>query len=504
MDSYIELRNISKQFFGVYVLKNISVNINRESVHAIVGENGAGKSTLMKILGGVYSADGGEIYIDGKLRNINNVDDATACGISVIYQEFNLIPELTVAENIFISDTPTRGIFGVVEKKKRSANAKALLNELGIDVDPEEYVKNLSVSQKQMVEIAKALSKKSNIIIMDEPTAALNEDEVNKLSEIIFKLKSDGKTIIYISHRLKEIFDMTDMVTVLRNGEYVDTIATKDTNETEIIKMMVGHEIDSSYVRPSFAKERVLLDVQNLSLKNVFTDVSFQLHEGEILGMAGLMGCGREEVLSAIYGLFQYDSGRVLLDGKEIKIRNPREAIKMGICFLTDDRKDAGLLPLMSVQENMTIMSINKLKRKLGFYIDPKDEHEQLRRMTEYMNIKYANPSQEISYLSGGNQQKVLLGRSLLVENKIFIMLEPTRGIDVGAKEEIYDLLHELAQRGMGIIAVFSDLNELIKVCDRTIVFWDGKVTGSLTREEFNKERILSYAAGKVEQEGLK
>lgn len=499
MSSYIEIRKISKQFYNVYVLKQISFQIERGSVHAIVGENGAGKSTLMKILGGVYLADGGEIYIDGKPRQIRNVDDATECGISVIYQEFNLIPELTVAENIFISATPTKTFLGIVEKKKRYEDAKKILDNLEISVDPNEYVKNLSVSQKQMVEIAKALSKNANVIIMDEPTAALNEDEVCKLTEIVFKLRDAGKTILYISHRLKEIFDMSDTISVLRNGEYVGTVATKDTNEREIVKMMVGHEINDNVDHPSFATDKVVLEVQNLGLKNVFSDVSFQLHEGEILGMAGLMGCGREEVLSAIYGLLKYDTGKILLNGQVTTIRSPRDAIKKGICFLTDDRKDAGLLPLMGVQENLTIMSIKNLKKKLGFYIDPRDETRQLRQMTDYMKIKYASGNQKISYLSGGNQQKVLLGRNLLLNNKVFIMLEPTRGIDVGAKEEIYSLLQKLAQEGMAIIAVFSDMNELIKVCDRTVVFWQGKITGSLLRREFDRERILTYASGKTD-----
>ncbi|MGI6617958.1 MAG: sugar ABC transporter ATP-binding protein [Saccharofermentanales bacterium] len=500
MSSYIEIRNISKQFYGIYALKNISFQINRGDVHAIVGENGAGKSTLMKILGGVYSSDGGEIYIDGKLTKINSVSDAASCGINVIYQEFNLIPELTVAENIFISNTPKKRFFGIVEKKKRFLDTRKLLNELEIDVDPNEYVKNLSVSQKQMVEIAKALSQNSSIIIMDEPTAALNESEVSKLAEIVHKLKRDNKTILYISHRLKEVFDMADKVTVLRNGEYVNTIPTNDTNEAEIIKMMVGHEIDNTIVRPSHATNRVLLEVNELTLEGVFSDVSFKLHEGEILGVAGLMGCGREEMLSSVYGLIKYDSGEVILSGKKIGIRSPRDAIKNGICFLTDDRKDAGLFPLMSVEENITIMSISNLKKRLGFYINPSDEHAQLEQMTDYMKIKFAGPDQKITYLSGGNQQKVLLGRGLLLDSKIFIMLEPTRGIDVGAKEEIYDLLQELAKKGMGIIAVFSDMNELIKVCDRVLAFWDGKVVGELGQEEFDKERILTLIANQAKE----
>lgn len=497
MDNFIQIRGVSKQFYGVYALKDISFDIAKGSVHAIMGENGAGKSTLMKILGGVYQADGGTISIDGTVRNIRNVQDSAACGISVIYQEFNLVPELTVAENIYISDVPKKTFLGIVEKKKRRAKAKEILDILEIQVNPDEFVKNLSVSEKQMVEIAKALSRNAQIIIMDEPTAALNEEEVQKLEEIVGMLKRDGKTILYISHRLKEVFDMTDTVTVLRNGEYVDTRPTSELTEGEVIRLMVGHDVDYEAVRPSYVQEEVLLQVEDLTLKNVFESVSFELHKGEILGMAGLMGCGREEVLSAIYGLFGYDSGRIRLEGKDVRFKNSRDAIEHGICFLTDDRKDAGIFPQMSVEENITIMSIRYLKKKAGFYINPRDEASQLEKMTRFMNIKYARPEQKISYLSGGNQQKVLVGRDLLLDNKIFIMLEPTRGIDVGAKEEIYNLLYQLARGGMGIIAVFSDMNELIRVCDRAVVFCDGKITGALSREEFNKERILTYAAGK-------
>lgn len=499
MENYIQIRNIYKQFYGVYALRDISFDIAKGSVHAIMGENGAGKSTLMKILGGAYQADAGKIIIEGKERTINSVHDSTSSGISVIYQEFNLVPELTVAENIFISDVPKKTFLGIVEKKRRSAKAKELLDMLEVDVDPDEFVKNLSVSEKQMVEIAKSLSRNASIIIMDEPTAALNEEEVAKLEEIVRMLKTDGKTILYISHRLKEVFDMTDTVTVLRNGEYVDTRPTAELTEAEIIKLMVGHELDNALVRPGHGTDEIALEVAHLTLENVFEDVSFKLHRGEILGVAGLMGCGREEVLSAVYGLFPYDSGKVFMDGREVRFKSPKDAIEHGICFLTDDRKDSGIFQDMSVEENITIMSIRNLKKKAGFYIDPKDEAGQLRKMTDYMAIKYAGPKQKISYLSGGNQQKVLLGRDLLLDNKVFIMLEPTRGIDVGAKEEIYNLLYQLASGGMGIIAVFSDMNELIRVCDRAIVFCDGRVSGELGREEFNKERILSFAAGKEE-----
>ncbi len=497
MSGFLEIRHVSKSFYGVFALKDISFDIEKGSVHAVMGENGAGKSTLMKILGGVYQADKGEIFIRGEKQKLDSVQDARKAGISVIYQEFNLIPDLTVAENIFIIDTPKKTGLGLVDKKKQNENAKKLLESLKININPKVLVGNLSVSEKQMVEIAKALAHDSEIIIMDEPTAALNDDEVVSLCQMVRNLKEQGKTVIYISHRLKEVFDMADTVTVLRDGTYVATKPISELTENLIIKLMVGHEIDGSKARKSYVKREVVLKVKDLKKAGMFEDVSFELHKGEILGLAGLMGCGREEMLSALYGLIKADSGEIWMEGSRIQINSVKDAIHKGICFLTDDRKDSGILPLMSVQENMTMISIRNLRKKLGFYLRSQDELEQLNTMAGVMNIKYAEPSQKITFLSGGNQQKVLLGRNLLLQNKVFIMLEPTRGIDVGAKEEIYKLLRRLTQEGMGVLAVFSDMNELSQVCDRALVFWQGRITGEIEREEFNKEKILSYAAGK-------
>ena len=495
MSGFLEIKHVSKSFYGVPALKDISFTIAKGSVHAVMGENGAGKSTLMKILGGVYQADEGEVLICQKRQKLDNVQDAQKAGISVIYQEFNLIPDLTVAENIFIVNTPKKR--GLVDKRLRNEKAEELLKSLNIDINPRVLVKDLSVSKKQMVEIAKALSHDSEIIIMDEPTAALNDDEVVSLGRMIQHLKEQGKTVIYISHRLKEVFDMADTVTVLRDGTYVDTKPISELTENLIIKLMVGHEINGRKRRESHVRKEVVLKVRNLSKAGLFEDVSFDLHKGEILGAAGLMGCGREEMLSALYGLIKADSGQVWLDGEQIQIKSVKDALHKGICFLTDDRKESGIFPLMSVQENMTMISIRNLKKKLGFYLRAQDELAQLNTMTEIMNIKYSDPSQKISFLSGGNQQKVLLGRNLLLQNKVFIMLEPARGIDVGAKEEIYKFLHQLTEQGMGVLAVFSDMNELIQVCDRALVFWQGRITGDIKSEDFNKEKILSHAAGR-------
>ena len=502
MCAYIDICHITKRFFGVTALDDVSFGIERGTVHAIIGENGAGKSTLMKILGGVYRPDGGAVQIDGRHVDIRRVDDARNNGISVIYQEFNLVPELTVAENMFLSDTPVHRFPGLVDRRRRSREAAKFLAALDVNVDPDEFVKNLSVSQKQMVEIARALSQNADILIMDEPTAALNDDEVKKLEEIIRMLKEQGKTILYISHRLREIFEVSDSITVLRNGKYVDTRPAAELTERDLIRMMIGHEIDLTHRSTTFAEEKTVLEVRGFSLEGIFSDVSFSLRRGEILGVAGLMGCGREEMLAALYGLYQRDKGEVFMEGHPVNINSPVDAISHGICFLTDDRKDEGLLPLMSVQDNLTVMSIKELKKRLGLFLRPKDEREQLDSMGAWLKLKYAWPGQRISYLSGGNQQKVILGRNLLLENKVFIMLEPTRGIDVGAKEEIYQLLFKLAGRGMGIIAVFSDLTELIRVCDRAIVFFNGRISGELTREELDRERLLSLATGNVTGDG--
>lgn len=501
MEKFLEIRSISKNFFGVYALKDISFSIKRGSVHAIMGENGAGKSTLMKILGGVYLPDDGKILINGEEKKINTVQEAASAGISVIYQEFNLISDLTVAENIYIADTPKRTVFGFVQKDLRKQKTRELLEKLNINVDSDMLVKDLSVSQKQMVEIARALSQDSDIIIMDEPTAALNDEEVECLENMIRRLKRQGKTILYISHRLKEVFEIADTVTVLRDGRYVATKPVDSLTEQSMIRLMVGHEIEERKREDTKASSEIVLAVNNFGKRNAFEKVTFELQKGEILGLAGLMGCGREEMLSALYGLIQADEGEIYIDGEKTVIHSVRDALKKGICFLTDDRKEAGIFPLMSVEENLTIMSIRNLKKKLGFYISPHDEHQQLDQMTKNMSIKFAEAKQRISFLSGGNQQKVLIGRNLLLNNKVFIMLEPTRGIDVGAKEEIYRLLRQLADQGMGILAVFSDMNELMKVCDRTLVFWEGKVTGNIRRSKFDKERILSCATGKRGEE---
>ena len=497
---YIELKNIVKTFYGVKALDDVSLSIRKGEVHAVVGENGAGKSTIMKILGGLYFADSGEIYIDGKLQHINSVAAALKSSISVVYQELHLMPELTVAENIYLHSIPSRA--GLIDKKTMNKNAQALLDEMQVDIKATEVMSLLSVSQQQMVEIAKALSHDTDIIIMDEPTAALNLKEVEALYGIIERLKANGKTLIYISHRLKEIFDISDRVSILRDGKLVGSCETKDIRQDQLVAMMVGREISQFYTTAAHTYGETVLEVQQLSGDGMFSDISFRLHEGEILGVAGLMGCYREEIVQSLYGLVQPTGGKVVLEGKTVfdaksgvnLIATPRKAIGCGIGYVTEDRKSAGIFALMSARENITISVLKTLSR-LGL-ITAKAEQSLLETYTEKMNMKYRAHSQRINSLSGGNQQKFLLARTLATGCRVLIMLEPTRGIDVGAKAEIYTLLEDLAKKGMAIIVVSSELQEIIGNCHRTLVIFQGSLTGEIDKKDFDETLIMQCATG--------
>lgn len=496
MKAAVEVINITKTFPGVRALSEVSMSINKGEVHAIVGENGAGKSTLMKVLGGVYAPDDGEIFIDGNKVHIKSVSDSISAGISVIYQEFNLMPELSVAENIFVTDLPKYKGVNIIKLQELKRKTKELMEKLKIDIDPMETVKNLSVSQKQMIEITKALSHNSNIIIMDEPTAALSNNEVEKLYEIIKMLKSENKTIIYISHRIKEIFAVCDSVTVLRDGKYVGTERIENIDNDKIVKMMVGRDIEDYYHHFDAEVGSTVLEVKNFSKATIFVNISFEVKKGEILGLAGLMGCGREEIAKSIYGLLGRDSGEMFIDGKKTNIKNTMDALKYGIAFVTEDRKESGIFQEMTVKENTSINIIKKLSSLLGNYINVKKEKDLLVKYTKFMNMKYSNENQRLMYLSGGNQQKIVLARALAGETKILILLEPTRGIDVGAKAEIYNLLGELAKTGIAIIVISSEIPELISICKRILVVWQGKITGELSEEDINENNIMQCATG--------
>ena len=497
---FIELRNITKTFFGVKAVDDVSLAFLKGEVHAIVGENGAGKSTIMKILGGLYFADSGEIWIDGKLRHINSVHAALKNGVSVVYQELHFMPELTVAENIYLHALPAKA--GFVGKKTMNTAAQAILDDMKVDIKATTPMSLLSVSEQQMVEIAKALSHNTDIVIMDEPTAALNIKEVETLYSIIAGLKEKGKTVIYISHRLKEIFDITDRVSVLRDGTHVGTLATSEIDQDRLVEMMVGREISHIRTTADHDYGEIMLSVRNLTKNGVFSDISFDIHTGEVLGVAGLMGCNREEVAKSLYGLVRPDSGEVKLEGETVfcgnyglnLISSPRRAMARGVGYVTEDRKNAGIFALMTARENLTISVLKKLAA-FGL-VRAKPEQEMLESFTSRMNMKYRTPHQRINTLSGGNQQKFILSRTLAASCRMLILLEPTRGIDVGAKAEIFSLIEELAKGGMSIIVVSSELQEIIANCHRTLVIFQGKLTGVIDKKDFDETLIMQCATG--------
>ena len=487
-----EVSKICKSFPGVRALNDVSITFHKGEVHAIVGENGAGKSTLMKILGGLFGLDSGKVYIEGKEVSIRSISDSLRYGISVIYQELNLMKALTVAESIFINDLPGRA--GCVNYRALNKKTQELIDSLGLTIRPTDLVSMLSVSEQQMVEILKALSHNSEIIIMDEPTAALNTQEVEALYGIIRKLKEDGKTILYISHRLREVFDLADRVSVLRDGEHVGTRNTEEIDEVQLIEMMVGRDISQLYKYTIHELGKTMLEAKGLCKGEVFSDVSFTLRTGEVVGMAGLMGCGREEIAKAIYGLRRISAGSIAVMGKDVNIRRPSDAIKNGIGFVTEDRKDSGLFALMTVRENIAMNVLDLITR---FRLIPaKREREILDKYTKRMNMRYSGEYQRIMNLSGGNQQKFVLARALAADCKVLILCEPTRGIDVGAKAEVYRLLSDLSEQGYGILVISSELPEIISICHRTLVIHRGRITGNILHDEMDENLIMRCATG--------
>ena len=489
---FFEAKNVNKSFPGVKALVDVSLVVNKGEVHSVVGENGAGKSTLMKILGGLYSMDSGQLLLDGENIEIKSIADAQKYGISVIYQELDLMPDLTVAENIFVGNLPGKG--GLVDYRALNDKAQELIDSLSLEIKPTDYVSLLSVSQRQMVEILKALSQDSELIIMDEPTASLNNQEVSTLYDVISKLKERGKAILYISHRLQEVFDLSDRVTVLRDGQFIDSYLVSELNETKLVEKMVGRDISQlyQYKEPNLGKEAMA--VKGLCKEGIFTDITFSLRAGEVVGMAGLMGCGREAIGQAIYGLLRCDEGVIVVNGEQATIRKPSDAIKHGIGFVTDDRKDNGIFALMSVRDNITI-NIIRLISKLRF-ISARKERELLAEYTKSMNMKYTDEMQRIMFLSGGNQQKFVLARALAADCNVLILCEPTRGIDVGAKAEIYQLLTNLSQKGYAILLLSSELPEIMSVCYRALVVFQGKITGNILHDEMNENLIMQCATG--------
>ncbi len=491
----LRMEGISKSFPGVKALSKVRLDLNYGEVLALVGENGAGKSTLMKILSGVYQKDEGEIYLEGNKVEIPNAKAAQEMGISIIHQELNLMPDLTVAQNIFIGREPRTGFNFFLKEKELNEKTAELLEKLNINLNPKETVSDLTVAKQQMVEIAKALSYNAKIIVMDEPTAALTESEIKTLFDLIENLKNKGVGIIYISHRMEELKVISDRITVMRDGQYIDTLYTKDTDMKKVISLMVGRQIqDESRPTTTVSKEaETVLEVKNLSTKNFLKNISFTLKKGEILGFAGLMGAGRTEVARAIFGADKIDEGQIFINGKEVKINKPEDAVKHGIAYLSEDRKRYGLMLEMDVNSNILISSLSNYVNWLTFVNDSKG-YVTSEEYVKSLKIKTPSIKQLAKNLSGGNQQKIVIAKWLAKNCDILIFDEPTRGIDVGAKTEIYQLLNELAQQGKSIIMISSELPEILRMSHRIIVMCEGRITGELTNEEASQEKIMDYA----------
>ena len=488
----LELKNISKSFPGVKALDEVSFSVEEGTVHVLVGENGAGKSTLIKIINGMYTADEGELYVFGKKVAMHSPRHMKELGIATIHQELNPVPDLTIAENIFLGRLPTRGP-GIVAKKRMVEEAQKLVNDLGFSYDVKRVMRSLTVSDMQIIEIIKAISVNAKIIIMDEPTSSITEGEVAVLHEQIHRLKERGISIIYISHKLDELKQVGDQLTVLRDGKTISTHHIDELTTDEIITKMVGRKMDNVYPVKEAEIGEKLLEIKNLTQPNVFSNISFTLHRGEILGMSGLVGAGRTEVVRAIFGMDSYSSGEIIINGKSVEIKKVSDAIQEGIIMLSEDRKLEGLVLIRSICENI---GLPNLKRYRGFLLNKKREREDALEMKEKLAIKAPTIGTEAQNLSGGNQQKVVIAKWLLQNPVVFIMDEPTRGIDVGAKYEIYKIMCDLAAQGAGVIMISSELPEIIGICDRTLVMAEGRITGEVTREDFSQERIMSFALG--------
>ncbi len=493
-DKIISMKKIRKDFSGVQVLKDVDFNIYDGKIMALIGENGAGKSTLMKILTGVYSKTSGEIMMNGKEVHFASTKDSQKNGIAIIHQELNLIQHLSIGENIFLGREPISNLKNI-KWKQLYEEAQKWLDKLGLNEDPRELIKNISVGKQQLVEIAKALSLNAKVIIMDEPTGALTVSETEKLFSVIMELKEQGHSIVYISHRLKEIFEICDDVTVMRDGELVSEQSIDELDEDKIIEMMVGRKLSEQYPRIQCESGEVVLEVKDLSNQFV-KNVSFQLHYGEILGVAGLMGAGRTELARTLYGIYKKDKGEVYLDNRKIQLKTPSDALKQGIAYVSEDRKANGIVLGLDVRENITLASLKSYSGKIG-NISKAREEESTQRYINSMSIKASGSKQLLKYLSGGNQQKVSIAKNLDSNPKVLILDEPTRGVDVGAKKEIYELINQFKQEGMSIIMISSEIPEILGMSDRIMVMHEGKIMGSFNRDEATQENIMSLAVGK-------
>jgi len=493
----LEMNHISKSFPGVKALEDVSLHLREGEVFAIVGENGAGKSTLIKILSGYYTTDTGEIKINGRKVHFRGPKDAIDMGINTIYQETSLVQNITVAENIFLGRQPTtRG--GRIDWKRMIESAQQILQNLSIHHAPSAVVADLSAAHHQLVEIAKAFSRDAKIIIMDEPTASITAEDTENLFNIIRRIVKTGTSVIYISHRLKEIFQIADKVKVLRDGKTVETINVGETDENEIVKYMVGRDIGNLFGEKSYKSgEKILLEVRNLSKKGVFENISFELKQGEILGFSGLVGAGRSEIVRGIFGLDETDSGEIRLDGEKLTIRNTADVINKGIAFVSEDRRLESIIQGFTVRANITILLLKQVLSKIRL-INAKSETNLAARYVKEFDIKTPSIEQLVLNLSGGNQQKVALAKCLSTNPKILILDEPTKGIDVGAKKEIHTLIKELANKGVSIILVSSELPEIIGMCHRVVVIHEGELVRIFEKDELSEEKLIHAAVGNI------
>lgn len=490
----IEMKGIDKSFGTNQVLKDAGFVLGDGEVHALMGENGAGKSTLMKILTGVYTKDAGKVFVDGKEVDYKNPQEAEKAGIVFIHQELNVLFDLTVEENLFIGKEIKKG-FGFCDQKAMRKKAEEALKNLGVSISPKEVMSNLSVGQQQMIEICKALMVDAKVIIMDEPTAALTQSETKVLFEVIQNLRKKGVSMVYISHRMEEIFELCDRISVLRDGTYVGTKNIPETNMNEIVKLMIGREIGERYPGRDTKIGEEVLRVEGLTKQGVFQDVNFEVHAGEVLGVSGLMGAGRTEIMQAIFGNLPYESGKVSINGKEVKIKSPQEAIRHGIGFITEDRKTEGLLLEKSIEENVALTNLASISKSGGVMVKSK-EQDLSKKAIEELHIRCFGPQHECNNLSGGNQQKVVFAKWIYTEPKILILDEPTRGVDIGAKKEIYTIINQLAAKGVAIIMVSSELPEVLGMSDRIMVVREGVVRGIINKEEANQENVMTLATG--------
>jgi len=489
----IEMKGICKSFSKVQVLRDVVFSLADGEVHALMGENGAGKSTLMKVLTGVYTRDEGEVLVDDSPVHFSHPMQAEEAGIVFIHQELNTMHELTVEENMFMGKE-IKGAFGMVNKQAMRQKARETIQQLGIDIDPKTVMKYLSVGQQQMVEIAKALMVDARVLIMDEPTAALTPVETEILFQVIRRLKASGVSLVYITHRMEEVLEICDRITVLRDGEYINTKPISDTNMNDIVRMMIGREIGERFPQRDIKIGDVRFEVEGLTKEGVFQDVSFSVRAGEVLGVAGLMGAGRTEIMKAIFGSLPYEKGTIRLDGETVRIRSPEDAKRSGLAFITEDRKTEGLMLEDSIGHNIVINNLPAVSNH-GIMNQPK-ETKLVREAIEKLRVRCAGPKQQCKFLSGGNQQKVVFAKWIYTNPRVLILDEPTRGVDVGAKKEIYTIINQLAQTGVAIILVSSELPEVLGMSDRIMAIHEGNVGGIVDSANATQESVMILCTG--------